>query len=181
MGSQRVRHNWEEDDQNIVKKKRQFEHSFPRLMQKILTKKKILINYTFKIINKVIFPAILWKYIYPSEWHLSHLWNYFINSPFRFFDIINISMLKLVEYCTISEDPLEKEMATHSSILAWRIPWTEKPGRLWSMGLQESDTTEWVNHYQRKIIEKVQNFLYIPCSINLSFKQKKTDTIVQII
>ena len=34
------------------------------------------------------------------------------------------------------EDLLEKEMATHSSILAWRIPWTEKPGRLQSMGLQ---------------------------------------------
>ena len=39
------------------------------------------------------------------------------------------------------EDPLEKEMATHSSILAWRIPWTEEPGRLQSMGSQESDTT----------------------------------------
>ena len=34
------------------------------------------------------------------------------------------------------EDPLEKEMATHSSILAWRIPWTEEPDRLQSMGLQ---------------------------------------------
>ena len=34
------------------------------------------------------------------------------------------------------EDPLEKGMATHSSILAWRIPWTEKPGGLYSMGLQ---------------------------------------------
>ena len=34
------------------------------------------------------------------------------------------------------EDPLEKEMATHSSILAWRIPWREEPGRLQSMGLQ---------------------------------------------
>ena len=32
------------------------------------------------------------------------------------------------------EDPLEEGMATHSSILAWRIPWTEEPGRLWSMG-----------------------------------------------
>ena len=39
------------------------------------------------------------------------------------------------------EDPLEKEMATHSSILAQRIPWTEEPGRLQSMGSQESDTT----------------------------------------
>ena len=37
------------------------------------------------------------------------------------------------------EDPLEKEMATRSSILAWRIPWTEKPGGLQSMGLQESN------------------------------------------
>ena len=34
------------------------------------------------------------------------------------------------------EDPLEKEMATHSSILAWRIPRTEEPGRLQSMGVQ---------------------------------------------
>ena len=34
------------------------------------------------------------------------------------------------------EDPLEKGMATHSSILAWRIPWTEEPDRLQSMGLQ---------------------------------------------
>ena len=34
------------------------------------------------------------------------------------------------------EDPLEKEMATHSNILAWEIPWTEEPGRLQSVGLQ---------------------------------------------
>ena len=34
------------------------------------------------------------------------------------------------------EDPLEKGMTAHSSILAWRIPWTEKPARLWFMGLQ---------------------------------------------
>ena len=34
------------------------------------------------------------------------------------------------------EHPLEKGMATHSSILAWRMPWTEEPGRLQSMGLQ---------------------------------------------
>ena len=34
------------------------------------------------------------------------------------------------------EDPLEKGIATHSSILAWRIPWTEEPGRIQSMGLQ---------------------------------------------
>ena len=39
------------------------------------------------------------------------------------------------------EDPLEEGMATHSGILAWRIPWTEEPGRLQSMGFQELDTT----------------------------------------
>ena len=38
------------------------------------------------------------------------------------------------------EDPLEKEMATHSSTLAWKIPWMEKPGRLQSMRLQRVDT-----------------------------------------
>jgi len=38
------------------------------------------------------------------------------------------------------EDPLEKEMATHSSILAWEIPWTEEPGGLHSMGLEKSQT-----------------------------------------
>ena len=38
------------------------------------------------------------------------------------------------------EDPLEKGMATHSSILAWRIPWTEEPGGLWSVGSQKSWT-----------------------------------------
>ena len=40
------------------------------------------------------------------------------------------------------EDPLEKEMAMHSSIPTWEIPWTEKPGRLQLMGYKESDTTE---------------------------------------
>ena len=39
------------------------------------------------------------------------------------------------------EDPLEKEMATHSSILAWKSLWTEEPGRLQSLGSQKSDTT----------------------------------------
>ena len=37
------------------------------------------------------------------------------------------------------EDPLEKEMATHSSILSWKIRWTEEPGGLHPIGLQESD------------------------------------------
>ena len=48
-------------------------------------------------------------------------------------------MQETQEMCVQSlgqEDPLEKEMATHSSILAWKVSWIEEPGRLQSMGLQ---------------------------------------------
>ena len=44
------------------------------------------------------------------------------------------------------EDPLEKEMATCSSILAWEIPWTKAPDRFTVHGVAESDTTERLNH-----------------------------------
>ena len=50
-----------------------------------------------------------------------------------------------------SKDLLEKEMATHSSILAWRIPWTEEPGGLQSTGSQELDMTEWL-HFQKHVV-----------------------------
>ena len=43
-------------------------------------------------------------------------------------------------------DPLEKGMTTHSNILAWRIPWTEEPGGLLSMGCIELDMTEVTEH-----------------------------------
>ena len=49
------------------------------------------------------------------------------------------------------EDPLEKEMATHSSTLAWKIPWMEKPGRLQSMGLQS----------QTRLSDFTFTFLYV--------------------
>ena len=58
------------------------------------------------------------------------------------------------------EDPLEKGMATYSSILAWRIPWTEEPGGLQSMGLQESDMTERL--YNNKVhIQIIFLFSYV--------------------
>ena len=53
---------------------------------------------------------------------------------------LEVAVLCLVEEMLLQslgwEDPLEEEMATHSSILAWRIPWTEEPGGLQSMGSQ---------------------------------------------
>ena len=58
----------------------------------------------------------------------------------------NLSVMQMQETHVQSlgqEDPLEKGVATHSSILAWRIPWTEEPNRLYSpWGQKESDTTE---------------------------------------
>jgi len=50
------------------------------------------------------------------------------------------------------EDPLEKEMATHSSMLAWRIPWSQEPGRLQSMWSPESDTTERLNQHHHRCV-----------------------------
>ena len=48
------------------------------------------------------------------------------------------------------KDPLEEGMATHSSVLAWRIPWTEEPGRLQSMGSQR------VRHLRAKKIDQIK-------------------------
>ena len=57
------------------------------------------------------------------------------------------------------EDPLEKEMATHLSILDWRIPWTEEPGGLHSMDCKESGMTEQLNHhYHWYTCSKANNF-----------------------
>ena len=48
----------------------------------------------------------------------------------------DMAMAKPQAWSLDQEDPLEKEITTHSSILAWRIPWTEEPGRLQSIGSQ---------------------------------------------
>ena len=54
-------------------------------------------------------------------------------------------------------DLLEKEMATHSSILAWKIPWTVEPGRLQSIGHKESDTTERLHfHFHVTYLKSIQ-------------------------
>ena len=50
------------------------------------------------------------------------------------------------------EDPLEEKLATHSSVLAWDIPWTEEPSIQQSMGHKESDMTEWLNNNSNKVV-----------------------------
>ena len=75
------------------------------------------------------------------------------------------------------EDPLEKEMATYSSILAWRIPWMEEPGRLQSIVLQESDTTQQLNHHH------IDDYIIFECKpecfpriFSLSIQSGKVDS-----
>ena len=53
------------------------------------------------------------------------------------------------------EDPLEKEMATHSSSFAWKIPWTEEPGRLQSMGLQSQTR---LSNFMNRISEYFEKY-----------------------
>ena len=61
------------------------------------------------------------------------------------------------------EDPLEKEMATHSSIPAWKIPRTEESGRLQSIGCKESDTTE-----ELRTHELYSSMVHSPCYLSLT-------------
>ena len=53
------------------------------------------------------------------------------------------------------EDPLQEAMATHPSILAWRISWTEEPDGLWFIGYKELDTTERLNNNIVKFHPKI--------------------------
>ena len=59
---------------------------------------------------------------------------------------IHLPMQEMWVWCLGREDPLEKEMATYSSILAWEIPWTEEPGRIQSTGSQRVGHDLRLNH-----------------------------------
>ena len=62
------------------------------------------------------------------------------------------------------EDPLEKEMAIHSSTLAWKIPWTEELDRLQSIGSQRVDTTEQLHfHFRIQSNYRSENLCHIYC------------------
>ena len=65
------------------------------------------------------------------------------------------------------EDLLKKGMATHSSIFAWRIPWTKEPGRIQSVGCKESDMTEQptLNTYKCKL---TQSYLQLVCQSHVT-------------
>ena len=70
------------------------------------------------------------------------------------------------------EDPLEEETATHSSILAWKIPWIKEPGRLQSMGHTESNITE---HATFDITSSLSQCFSFKISIEKNWKKKSID------
>ena len=83
----------------------------------------------------------------PGTW-LSHSWSWLLRSFFLGSSLLTpmycskksvsgfyVYVLETLSWSLGWEDPLEKSMVTHSSILTWRIPWTEEPGRLQSMGV----------------------------------------------
>ena len=67
--------------------------------------------------------------MFPQE---KHLWTSLVAQRVKHLSTILETWVRALGW----EDPLEKEMAIHSSTIAWKIPWTEEPGRLQSMGLQ---------------------------------------------
>ena len=74
------------------------------------------------------------------------------------------------------EDPLEEEMAIHSSILDWRIPWTEEPGGLQSMG-SERDTTKTTEHTCRHIYIYVYIYTKSPFSCTVCIQMLKYNVV----
>ena len=92
-------------------------------------------------------PHICFPYIGPVEWGnpetesrpvVIRVWASLVAQRVK-----NLPAMQETQVRSLGqEDPLEKEMKTHSSILTWEIPWTEEPGRLQSVGSQESDTTD---------------------------------------
>ena len=75
-----------------------------------------------------------WKHFNPTVTKQHFNWRKMLISSY-------LKPPKHYAWCSGQEDPPEKEMAIHSSILAWRIPWTEEPGGLQSWGPKESDMT----------------------------------------
>ena len=94
------------------------------------------------MLSTVLYSAIL-RYLISK---FDHLYRKFDPIIYLFINLTTSLVAQMVKHLPIMretwvqslgwEDLLEKEMATHSSILAWKIPWMEEPGRLQSMGLQ---------------------------------------------
>ena len=104
----------------------------------------ILLKYSwltvFQVHSKVIQLYVYTYITFEIIFHYRLLWDFPVAQMVK-----NLPAVQETQVPSLGrEDPLEKEMATHFSIIAWRIPCTEEPGRLW--GHRESDTTKWLTH-----------------------------------
>ena len=114
-------------------------------------------NITVKKLSLQIFPATGWGIIILYK---SHKWQGFSGGSM----VKNLpSMQQMRVWSLGGEDSLEKEMATHSKILARRIPWTEEPCGLQSVGCKELDMTERLHHNCHP--QRVQAESFIQCAI----------------
>ena len=94
-------------------------------------------NFLTKILTYFIKECILFYFTFSFESHLLVCGNTLLFPTALSQVVKNLPPMQETGLWSVGrEDPLEKEMATHSSILAWRIPWTEEPCGLWSTGLQ---------------------------------------------
>ena len=86
---------------------------------------------TFMLLHTAKFPVFK-KKVKQYLLYVYNLWTSLVAKLVKSLPAMQETWVRFLDW----EDPLEKEMATHSSILVWRIPWTEEPGRLQSMGSQ---------------------------------------------
>ena len=101
-----------------------------------------------RILKRVAFPFSR-ESPQPRDWSQVSLWASLMAQRLKCLPAMQETWVRSLG----REDPLEKEMATHSSILAWRIPWTEEPGGLHSpRGRKESDTTERLHFHFHSLI-----------------------------
>ena len=94
-------------------------------------------------------PGRLWsmasqrvRHDWAQEQQHTYMWSFLVSQMVKSLPAMQETWL----WSLGQEDALEKGMAAHSSILTWRIPWTEEPGGLQSMGSQRVDTTDWLTH-----------------------------------
>ena len=109
------------------------------------------VTFEFQIHNEeFLFFSI--SMFYANIWKTNWTWASLVVQMVK-----NLSVMWKIQVQSLGrDDPMENGMATHSSILAWRIPWTEEPGRLYSpWGCKESDMTEKLNfHFSLFILNK---------------------------
>ena len=95
-----------------------------------------LISLLSKGLSKVFSSTTIGKHQFFGAWpslrSTSHIYTFLVAQMVKCLSTMQETRVRSLGW----EDPLEKEMAFHSSTIAWKIPWTEEPGRLQSMGLQ---------------------------------------------